>query len=153
MNTVETSYRPTPTRTARDGETCSCGRPAIEVYLCDDLGPVPYCGTAGDGHKPSDCPPWCVQEHEFPFDRGHMSQSRQVRLDADPRQHLVLGQWETDFRSLLIGLTKGPGAKPTYIEVVEFNEDYAIPLTAYEAEQLSRILQEFATILRRQETT
>jgi hypothetical protein len=31
-----------PTRPARDGETCSCGRPAIEVILFPDdgLGPV-----------------------------------------------------------------------------------------------------------------
>lgn len=152
MNVRTMSYQPTPTRPARDGEICFCGKPAIDVFLCADLGPVPFCGTAGDDHKPSDCPPWCIQDHEFPFDRRHMSESRQVKLDAYPWQHVVGERWLTEFQALLIGLTKEPGAKPAYIEIIGVNDKLAGCLTAYEAEQLAGILQELATTLRNEAT-
>ena len=137
-----------PKRAAREGEVCSCGRPAIEVVLCDDLGPVPYCGTAGDGHRPSDCPPWCVQGHELPYEGRHMSESHAVPLDACPQQDGVDGEWQTWFQSLLVGLTKEPNHKPAYIDIVGADGQHAGCLTAHEAEQLAGILLNLAATLR-----
>jgi len=33
-----------PERPARPTEICSCGRPAVVVYLTEAFGEVPYCG-------------------------------------------------------------------------------------------------------------
>lgn len=40
---------PTQERPARPGERCTCGRPAVVVYLTEDFGEVPYCGIADGG--------------------------------------------------------------------------------------------------------
>jgi len=39
-------------RPAEPGEVCSCGRPAIVVYLTEAHGPVPYCGIPDGGQAP-----------------------------------------------------------------------------------------------------
>lgn len=39
-------------RTARPGETCSCGRLAVIAYVTADHGDVPFCG----GHSPETAP-------------------------------------------------------------------------------------------------
>ncbi|WP_157430638.1 hypothetical protein [Actinomadura macra] len=39
---------PTPDpseRPARPGETCTCGHPAVLVYITTNFGEVPYCGV------------------------------------------------------------------------------------------------------------
>jgi hypothetical protein len=41
-------------RAARPGEVCSCGQPAVIVYITEKFGDVPYCGIAGVG--PDDDP-------------------------------------------------------------------------------------------------
>ena len=33
---TNTAGRPEPTRPARQGETCSCGAPAVNVLLCEE---------------------------------------------------------------------------------------------------------------------
>lgn len=144
--------QPTPSRPARDGEICSCSEPAIRVILVDNLGPVPFCGMPSDDHNPRDCPPWCIQEQEFPFDRDHMGESDEVLLDAHPWQHVVDGQWVTEFQSLLVSQRKESGVKSTCIEIVGVDDKLAGLLTAYEADQLCEILQELATTLRTEAT-
>lgn len=47
MTNEEQTVRPVPhgaTRWARDGETCTCGDPAVVVYETKDHGAVGYCG-------------------------------------------------------------------------------------------------------------
>jgi len=39
--------RLTGERSAEPGETCTCGRPAVIVYLTEKHGPVPWCGLDG----------------------------------------------------------------------------------------------------------
>jgi len=34
-------------RSPEPGEVCTCGRPAIIVYLTENFGPVGYCGIPG----------------------------------------------------------------------------------------------------------
>lgn len=141
------TWRPMPTRSARDGEVCSCGRPAVDVLLTDDLGPVPSCGM-DEAHRPPDCPPWCVQDHQLPHDRRHASQSHAVPLDSCPWQEHVGGKWQTRRQPLLAGLAKEPNGKPPYIEIIGADDQLAGRLTAYEAEQLAEILQNLAATLR-----
>lgn len=38
-------------RSARPGELCSCGRPAVRVYFTDDGEPVGYCGIPDGGAR------------------------------------------------------------------------------------------------------
>jgi hypothetical protein len=139
---------PRPKRPAREGEVCSCGRPAVEVVLCDDLGSVPYCGTAGDGHRPPDCPQWCVRGHDLPYEGRHMGENHVIPLDACPQHDRVGGEWQTWFQPLLVGLTKEPNHKSAYIEIIGADNQLAGCLTAYEAEQLAKILLNLTTTLR-----
>lgn len=39
----------TEERPPRPGETCSCGRAAVVVFLTDDLGEIPSCGLPHTG--------------------------------------------------------------------------------------------------------
>jgi hypothetical protein len=50
----------TPERPARDGETCSCGRPAVTVSQTEKVGDVPFCGVEGGGHSAPQTPPSAV---------------------------------------------------------------------------------------------
>ena len=145
---VADSWRPVPRRRAREGEVCSCGRPAVEVVFTEDLGPVPSCGTDDKAHRPPDCPSWCAQDHDVPYDRMHQSESRLVPLDACPWQECIGGKWQTILQPLLVGLVKEPGAKPACIEIVGTDDQLAAHLTAPEAEQLAEILRELAATLR-----
>jgi len=144
---VADTWQPIPRRPARDGEICSCGRPAVDVVLTEDLGPVPSCGT-DEAHRPPDCPPWCVQDHRLPHDRRHASESHAVPLDGCPWQERVGGKWQTRFQSLLAGLAKEPNGKPSYIEIIGADDQLAGHLTAHEAEQLADILRNLAATLR-----
>lgn len=38
-------------RPAAPGERCTCGRPAIVVYITDDYGPIGFCGISDGGAK------------------------------------------------------------------------------------------------------
>lgn len=38
-------------RTAKPGETCTCGRPAVVVYETEKFGDVGYCGIPDGGQK------------------------------------------------------------------------------------------------------
>lgn len=125
-----------PKRPARDDEICGCGEPASVVFLTKNLGPVPFCGMSDGDHNPPDCPPWCAQDHDLPYDRKHMDASHAVPLDASPEQS-----------PLLIGLSKEP-SKPAYVEVVGVDDQLAGCLTAYEADQLAAILRDLAATLR-----
>jgi hypothetical protein len=128
---------PIPNRPARDGEVCCCGKPATKVVLTDDLGPVPYCGTPGEGHHPSDCPPWCANEdHEFPYGRNHRDIGHSIPLDFLPERS-----------PLMVGLTKEPN-KPACIDLIGVDDQLAGYLTAYEAEKLAEILRDLAATLR-----
>lgn len=71
-----------------------------------------------------------------------------IPLDAFPWQERVGGQWQTCFRSLLVGLAKEPDGKPAHIEITGADDQLAGRLTAYEAEQLAEILRNLATTLR-----
>ena len=135
-----------PKRPAREDEVCSCGRPAVKVVFTEDLGPVPSCGTK-EVHRPPDCPPWCIQDHRLPHDRTHMSESQQVSLDASPWER-VDGTWEAALQPLLVGLTRRPDGKPTYIDIIGTDSQLAAQLTAYEADKLAEILRNFAATLR-----
>ena len=107
---------------------------------------------AGEAHKPADCPSWCDEgRHQLPFDRRHDGENHEVELDAHPHQYLVNGEWRTWRQPLLVGLTKEPGSKPAYIEIIGVDEKLAGRLTAYEAEQLADILRELAATLHREE--
>lgn len=126
-----------PFRRARDDEFCCCGESATVVVLTDNLGPVPFCGTPGDGHRPSDCPPWCAQEdHEFPYGRKHRDISHSIPLDTFPERS-----------PLLVGLSKDPG-KPAYIDLVGVDGQLAGYLTASEADRLANVLRNLAATLR-----
>lgn len=41
-------------RRAVAGEVCTCGRPAVTVFLSDEWGETGYCGI--EGRKPEICP-------------------------------------------------------------------------------------------------
>jgi hypothetical protein len=43
-------------RPAAPGELCTCGRPAIVVYLGGVLGPTGYCGIDDGGDRAGPCP-------------------------------------------------------------------------------------------------
>jgi hypothetical protein len=43
-------------RPAAAGERCTCGRPAIVVYLGSVFGPTGYCGIADGGDRAGPCP-------------------------------------------------------------------------------------------------
>ena len=113
---------------------------------------MPFCGVAGEAHKPADCPSWCAEDHHhLPFDRSHDGENHEVELDAHPYQDLVNGEWRTWRQPLVVGLTKEPSSKPAYIEIIGVDEKLAGRLTAYEAEQLADILRRLAAILRHEE--
>lgn len=38
-------------RPARPGELCTCGRPAVVVYVTEKFGEVPYCGIPDGGAR------------------------------------------------------------------------------------------------------
>ena len=40
---------PTTQRPARPGERCTCGRPAVIVYITERFGEVGYCGIPDGG--------------------------------------------------------------------------------------------------------
>jgi hypothetical protein len=130
-----------PKRPARDGEFCCCGEPASVVFLTEDLGPVPFCGFSDDDHSPPDCPPWCAQDHGFPYDRRHMDAGHMIPLDAFPERS-----------PLLVGLAKDLN-KPACIEIVGVDDQLAGCLTAYEADRLAGILRILAVALRKESQT
>lgn len=39
-------------RPPEDGEKCTCGRPAVIVYVTENFGDVGYCGIPDGGAKP-----------------------------------------------------------------------------------------------------
>jgi hypothetical protein len=43
-------------RPAEPGELCTCGRPAITVYLAGKFGPTGWCGQADGGNQAEPCP-------------------------------------------------------------------------------------------------
>jgi hypothetical protein len=43
-------------RPAEPGELCTCGRPAVIVYLGNVLGPTGYCGRGDGGDQAGPCP-------------------------------------------------------------------------------------------------
>jgi hypothetical protein len=43
-------------RPAEPGELCTCGRPAVTVFLTGRFGPVGYCGVSDGGARSGDCP-------------------------------------------------------------------------------------------------
>ncbi len=43
-------------RPAEPGELCTCGRPAVTVFLTGRFGPVGYCGLPDGGARDGDCP-------------------------------------------------------------------------------------------------
>lgn len=144
----EDRWPPMPTRPAREGEVCSCGRPAVEVAIIEGLGPVPSCGTADEAHRPPDCPPWCVQDHDLSYELRHEGEAHAVRLDAHVWQQRIGGEWRTCFPPLIVCLAKEPGSKPAHIEIVGSYDLHAKRLTAYEAEQLAETLTGLAATLR-----
>lgn len=44
VRTINPVTMPSHWRKPNDGETCSCGRPAIIVFVTDKYGEVPSCG-------------------------------------------------------------------------------------------------------------
>lgn len=146
------NHKPTPRRPARPGEICSCGRPAVEVLLYDDLGPVANCRTAEVGrHRPADCPPWCTAEHSAAFDLPHHGETFNVNLDAHPWQDAINGEWETFLQPIMAGITKERDGKPAYIDLVGVDDKLAGHLTAHEAERLADILRDLAATMRTEE--
>lgn len=66
---------PQTERPARDGETCTCGAPAVTVYITERFGEVGYCGVPGAGHEQQQAPEhpdWCVH-HDANPGHSHMS--------------------------------------------------------------------------------
>lgn len=108
----EDRWPPMPTRPAREGEVCSCGRPAVEVAIIEGLGPVPSCGMTDEAHRPPDCPPWCVQDHDLSYELRHEGEAHAVRLDAHVWQQHIGGKWRTCFPPLVVCLAKEPTANP-----------------------------------------
>lgn len=144
--------KPTPKRPARDGELCSCGKPALEVLFFDDLGPVASCGPYSDStHRGTDCPSWCVEKHWTPFDQLHSGRTVNIELDHHVEQERMRGEWETFRLPLLVGLTKEPNSKPAYIEIIGVEDQLAGRLTAHEADQLADTLHALAATLRKEE--
>ena len=43
-------------RPAQPGEVCTCGRPAVTVFVTDGHGPVGYCGIPDGGETSGPCP-------------------------------------------------------------------------------------------------
>lgn len=146
----EDRWPPMPRRRAREGEVCSCGRPAIEVAIIEGVGPVPSCGRADKAHRPSDCPPWCVQDHDLSYELRHEGDAQVIRLDSHLWQRRIAGEWQTCFLPILVGLVKEPGGRPACIEIngVKADDQLAGRLTVYEAEQLAEVLRELAATLR-----
>lgn len=61
------------TRRAEPGELCTCGRPAVDVFITEDLDEVGYCGQEGSRQFPVLPCPWCgaTEPHREPLgDRG-----------------------------------------------------------------------------------
>ncbi len=52
-------------RPALSGELCSCGRPAVVMFLTDDFGPVGWCGMS-DGGARSASQDWSKAESASP---------------------------------------------------------------------------------------
>ena len=78
---VALNSRPEDThkRAAVAGELCTCGRPAVVVFVTDRLGPVGWCGL-GDGGAKGPCL-FCGDQAGHEGDR--CSQYR-LRLDSPP---------------------------------------------------------------------
>ncbi len=51
-------------REARPGELCTCGRPAVQVFITDHYGEVGYCGLPDGGAKSGSCPFCGGDRHE-----------------------------------------------------------------------------------------
>jgi hypothetical protein len=68
-------------RTAEPGELCTCGRPAVVVYLGGKHGPTGYCGISDGGDRTGPCP-FCVGERHEPS-LGRCQRYR-LRLEVDP---------------------------------------------------------------------
>jgi hypothetical protein len=55
----------TPTqRRAEPGELCTCGRPAVVVFLHGRHGPTGWCGTGDGGDQTGPCPFCGGSRHE-----------------------------------------------------------------------------------------
>jgi hypothetical protein len=46
-------------RPAAPGEVCTCGRPAVIVYVTEQFGEVGHCGIEGAAFRPVLPCPWC----------------------------------------------------------------------------------------------
>ena len=78
------SQHPTPTqRPAEPGERCTCGRPAVIVYLTErrDVG---YCGRSDGGARTVPCP-FCGEEtaHRSPWGDPAVCPAYRVRPGGD----------------------------------------------------------------------
>ena len=51
-------------RAARPGELCTCGRPAVQVFITDHFGEVGYCGLPDGGASFGPCPFCGGDRHE-----------------------------------------------------------------------------------------
>jgi hypothetical protein len=80
----------TPERPARDGETCSCGRPAVTVSQTEKFGDVPFCGVEGGGHSASPVA-WGSDAQPHPLDGIQTGASITVRL-KDGHQYAGVAQ-------------------------------------------------------------
>ncbi len=56
-------------RPAEAGELCTCGRPAVVVYVNEEYGDVGYCGIEGAAFRPVLPCPWCgsSEAHKEPW--------------------------------------------------------------------------------------
>jgi len=70
-------------RSAEPGERCTCGRPAIVVYLGSAFGPTGYCGVADGGDRSGPCPFCGAPRHETAW--GDPSRCPDYRLRLDQR--------------------------------------------------------------------
>jgi hypothetical protein len=55
----------TPWRQAPEGDLCTCGRPAVEVFVRADGAEVGYCGRSDGGDKKGPCPFCGGRRHEL----------------------------------------------------------------------------------------
>jgi hypothetical protein len=56
-------------RPAEPGEVCTCGRPAVTVFLVGRYGPVGYCGRSDGGERSGPCPFCGGARHRPPASR------------------------------------------------------------------------------------
>jgi hypothetical protein len=68
-------------RPAALGERCTCGRPAIVVYLGSTFGPTGYCGIADGGDRSGPCPFCGGPRHETAYGDPGRCPDYRLRLD------------------------------------------------------------------------